>query len=865
MYDVQTLTAPRREHTTADDAELVSALVAAAAGDLPIEPVLQRLVGWLLTALDASSARLWIASANGIERLEADCGIELPSDRSTPGLDQLPGGPLPSPATDRPEIVLDLPVRGPVELREWAARHGIHALIVAPLLRRRQRIGRLEMYFSHPVGLAAAEQLREWGRRLTRLFEHREMTDSEASATDFAATLLRWTPAAVIGLDRDVNVTLWNAAAERMFGWRPEEALGRPVRTVPPAARGEFDQRLQQILQGGRSDHGDTIRLRNDGTSVDVRSTLVPCRSSRGEITGVLEVLADLSDRRRTEAQRRALSRVQEIAAGAQLVAEAGPAILQTLCEMGGWARSELWIVEPDQRLIRRVSRWSAPPDCPDDSCRHAPRDEQHHAERDVCDAGSGLPGLVWQQRRPLFVPDVVPQNEADRLLPASLLRSAACGIPVMHRQQVLGVIAVYDPALSAPDTELSRTLESLAHVVGQFLALERREAELTDAKAKLRQSQKMDAIGLLTGGIAHDFNNVLTVILSYSELAGEEIEPDHPAHEMLTEIFSAGQRAATMTRRLLTFSRRQDEHPVLINPNEMVADIERMLRRLVGPHVILETSLAQSIGPIRADPGQLEQVLVNFVVNARDALSDGGRITISTHELTLRSADVRRHAGAHSGDYVGIAVTDTGCGMDEATRQRIFEPFFTTKAPGRGTGMGLATVAAIVKQCGGFIEVDTAPGRGTSMQMCLPRAHETLATRTVDDAPGASPTGSETIVVVDEDETIRTLVRRIIQVRGYRVLEAEDGESALQVVRQSPDPVSLVLTNLVMPGMSGDALRRRLRQISPSTRVMFLVDCTDEPPSAEGDAAADVLRKPFTSDGLVRKIRDVLDGHPAA
>jgi PAS domain S-box-containing protein len=753
---------------------------------------------------------------------------------------------------DRPEIILDLPVRGPVELREWAGRQGLQSLVSAPLVRGRQHIGCLELFFRQPVGLAVAECIRAWGSRISRLVERHAAGEHQAMASDLAATLLRWTPAAVIGLGPGGDVTLWSAAAERMLGWRSDEALCRPLRIVPPPGRGEFERRLQQVLQGCRSDCSDTVRLRSDGATVSMRSTLVPCRSSSGRITGALEILVDLTDRRRTEAQRRALLRVQEIAAGAQQVADAGPAFLQTMCELGGWVRAELWIVDPDSRGIRCSSEWSRH--------GHAGRDRAAHVASLLLPPGSGLPGLVWQQRKAAYLPVLPTSGETLRAIPNSLLHTGGYGVPVMHRQRLLGVIAVFDPALTEPDAELSQTLVSIAHVVGQFLALQRCETELADAQAKLRQSQKMDAIGLLTGGIAHDFNNVLTVILSYSELAGEEIDPDHPAHEMLAEIFNAGQRAASMTRRLLTFSRRQDEQPVLINPNEMVADIERMLRRLITPNVILETSLAESIGPIRADPGQLEQVLVNFVVNARDAMPDGGRITISTHELTLRTADARRHPAAHSGDYVGIAVTDTGCGMDEATRQRIFEPFFTTKAPGRGTGMGLATVAAIVKQCGGFIEVDTAPGRGTSMQVFLPRAHETLATLMVDAVPVTCPTGNETIIVVEEDVTIRTLVRRIIQVRGYHVLEAADGADALRVVRASSEPVSLVLTSPIVADMPGHELARRLHMLSPVTRVIFLVDCTDDRPAGAADGAQTVVQKPFTSDGLARTIRAVLD-----
>ncbi len=854
MYDAQSPVDSRPDRAEVPDIELVAQLVAAAAGDEPVDAALRHIVEFLHSSFDAASAGLWLIAASGDVRLAAATGMELPSETPCVPLDHTSCRPVEASIADRPEILADLPLRGPVEIRGWAASHRIVALISVPLLLDRQRLGRLELFFSRPASLAVAERLREWGGRISRLIARRQDREQSVSTTETLAAVLRGTPAAVIGFDRGGNVTSWNPAAEHIFGWRPDEVLGRPARIVPLARRGEFDQQLQQILAGERSAQFETQRQRSDGAAVDVLTTFAACHSARGDVHGAVEVLVDITSRRQAELHRQALLRVQEIADDAHTVEDAGPAILQTLCEMSGWDQSELWLVEPEQRVLRRVSTWGVR--------RHGDPPGSDSHERTELPPGSGLPGIVWQQRKPVFMPELTDHRAGHGTLPAAMGRSAGFGMPILHRQQVIGVVTLADPAQGDPDAELRQTLASIAHVIGQFLVLQRRETALAEAQAQLRQSQKMDAVGLLTGGIAHDFNNVLTVILSYSELAGEEVEPDHPAHEMLTEIFNAGQRAATMTRRLLTFSRRQDEQPVLINPNELVADIQRMIRRLIGPNIALETSLAESIGPICADAGQLEQVLVNFVVNARDAMPEGGRITISTHALTLRSADVRRHPGARSGEYVGIAVTDTGCGMDAATKRRIFEPFFTTKAPGRGTGMGLATVAAIVRNCGGFIEVDSGPGRGTSMHVFLPRADETLATQIVDAIPADCPTGTETIVVVDEDETIRTLMRRIIQVRGYHVLEAVDGGDCLRIIRESTRPVSLVLTNVVMPGMGGGELAQHLRRISPETHIMFLVDCTEERHAAGVDGA--VLQKPFTSDGLARKIRAVLDAHAA-
>jgi CheY-like chemotaxis protein len=298
-----------------------------------------------------------------------------------------------------------------------------------------------------------------------------------------------------------------------------------------------------------------------------------------------------------------------------------------------------------------------------------------------------------------------------------------------------------------------------------------------------------------------------------------------------------------------------------------MVKEMDRMMRRLIGPTINLETGLAADLGTIRADSSQIDQLLVNFVVNARDAMSEGtghgrgGQITVSTWNTTLSSAEAHNRPGARAGEYVALSVRDTGCGMDEATKQRIFEPFFTTKGVGRGTGMGLATVAGIVQQAGGFIEVETAVGEGTEMLVYFPRVSDRPATSAFDDRPEPIPGGRETVVIVEDDEILRTLVRRIIQVRGYEVLEAGNADEALQQVRESAHPVSLVLTSTELRGATVDKLAERLKTVSPHTRVIYVVD-GGEPNDAPASLteANDVLQKPFTSERLARKIRAVLD-----
>jgi two-component system cell cycle sensor histidine kinase/response regulator CckA len=383
-------------------------------------------------------------------------------------------------------------------------------------------------------------------------------------------------------------------------------------------------------------------------------------------------------------------------------------------------------------------------------------------------------------------------------------------------------------------------------------------------AEDHLRQAQKMDAVGQLAGGIAHDFNNMLTAITGYSVLLLDELDPSDPKREDVQEIKAAADRAATLTRQLLAFSRRQMLQPEVIDLNKTVGEMEKMLRRLVVEDIKLVTVLEPELGRVKADPGQVEQVLMNLVVNARDAMPDGGTLTLETANVRLGEAYAGRHAplAIPSGEYVRLTVSDTGCGMDDVTRARIFEPFFTTKPKGKGTGLGLSTVYGIVKQSGGYIWCYSEPGEGTTFKIYLPRTDAVAEQPNGDDARSTSRRGSETILLVEDDDAVRSISRRILELQGYSVIEAGNGVEALRLCGLAATPVDLVLTDMVMPEMNGKELARQLRERYPEIRLLFMSGYTEDAALRQSflEPGTAFIEKPFAPAALADKVRRVLD-----
>ena len=384
---------------------------------------------------------------------------------------------------------------------------------------------------------------------------------------------------------------------------------------------------------------------------------------------------------------------------------------------------------------------------------------------------------------------------------------------------------------------------------------------ERNQLEAQLRQAQKMEAIGRLAGGVAHDFNNVLTAIFGYAQLVVEDLPPGSQARQDLEEIHKAAQRASTLTKQLLAFSRQQVLEPVVLGLNDLIEEFDKMLRRVIGEDVDLRLSLAPDTGNVRADPGQLQQVIMNLVVNARDAMPTGGRLLIETSNADLTEQYAQRRPPVIPGRYVLLAVTDTGVGMTAEIKARIFEPFFTTKERGKGTGLGLSTVYGIVKQSGGYVWVYSEPGRGTTFKVYLPRV-DAPADAVAPPRETGTLTGTETILLAEDDEMLRPLAKGLLAKLGYTVLEAENAERALAFAAAHTGPIQLLVADVVMPGASGRELARRLGQARPDTKVLYISGYTDDAIVHHGmlEPGLHFLQKPFTPAALARKVRDVLD-----
>jgi PAS domain S-box-containing protein len=394
--------------------------------------------------------------------------------------------------------------------------------------------------------------------------------------------------------------------------------------------------------------------------------------------------------------------------------------------------------------------------------------------------------------------------------------------------------------------------------------ARKRAEEEKESLREQLRQSQKMEAIGKLAGGVAHDFNNLLTVIHGYSELMLNSLDQGSQFRQDVQEIMHASERASSLTRQLLAFSRKQVLQPKILDLNVHVSNMDKMLRRMIGEDIELVTLLTKDLGRVKADPGQIEQAILNLAVNAKDAMPNGGKLTIETANVKWDEDYARSRIGVTPGDYVMLSMSDTGVGMSPETREQIFEPFFTTKEKGKGTGLGLSTVYGIVQQSGGNIWVYSEPGLGTTFKIYLPRIEEGTESLRLAAVPTKPVQGSETVLLVEDEEMVRKLAYTVLQRNGYKVLEASNGDEALDVVQgRNGNPIHLVVTDVVMPGMSGRQLADRLVSLQPELKVLYMSGYTDDAIVHHGvlDPGIAYIPKPFTPETLASKVREILDG----
>ena len=437
--------------------------------------------------------------------------------------------------------------------------------------------------------------------------------------------------------------------------------------------------------------------------------------------------------------------------------------------------------------------------------------------------------------------------------------------VPLVDRDRVVGLLSVQGDALTESEVP---AIGAFANQMGAAIAktilmqdLQNSLVELERTQAQLVQAQKMQAIGQLAGGVAHDFNNILTTVTGYSAFVMSQLSGDSPLRADVREIQLAAERAASLTQQLLAFSRKQVLRPQVIDLNAVSANMEQMLRRLIGENISLRFRLEPTLGRVQADAGQIEQVIMNLVVNARDAMPNGGKLIVETANVMPGQDRVHRHFAVPAGRYVTLAVSDTGTGMTKEVMQHIFEPFFTTKEQGQGTGLGLATVFGIIAQSGGHILPTSEPERGTTFTVFLPRVQEQVETLQPVENASPAPGGTEIILLVEDEDVVRRLARRALQRSGYTVLEASSPEIALQISRQHEQHIDLLMTDVVMPGMGGEALAERVTASRPAIKVLYMSGYSDSEIVQRGVLRDQVCfcQKPFTPAELALKVREAL------
>lgn len=657
--------------------------------------------------------------------------------------------------------------------------------------------------------------------------------------------------------DLQGNYTSVNAAGERMTGYTRAEVLQLNIaQTVAP----EYLQKAREMLGRKIESPEDSVYelelVAKDGhrVAVEVNTRLVFEDGVPARVQGIAR---DITERRRAEAMQIRRADQTALRGDVNSALSDSNGSLSTILQRCADAIAQhldaplarIWTLNEDEEVLELQASAGLYTDT-DDSHSRIP-------------VGASVVGLIAQERRKYVTNEVQSDGWVGfKEWPGLEDAVGFAGFPLIVEDRLVGVVAIFTRQRFAEDT--LDAIGSVADLISQGIEHKRVQETLHLTEEQLRQSQKLEAVGQLAGGIAHDFNNLLTVITGYSDLLLRGLKAEDPVRLKVEEIKKAGERAASLTRQLLAFSRKQVLQPKLLKLNAIVSDVERLLRRLIGEDIDLLTIPEPLLGQIKADPGQIEQIIVNLAVNARDAMPQGGKLTIETSNVYLDNEYARNHSTIRPGNYVMLAITDTGTGMDSLTQARMFEPFFTTKTQGKGTGLGLSTVYGIVKQSEGNIWVYSELGKGTTFKVYLPRVDEVALIRAAQETFSELQPGRETVLLTEDEEPVRRLTRTILEMNGYQVLEAASGDEALLIYKQHGGRIDLIITDVVMPKMGGRELAQSLVALSPGVKVLYLSGYTDDAIVRHGllDQKMAFLQKPFTPDSLLRKMREVLDAN---
>lgn len=612
------------------------------------------------------------------------------------------------------------------------------------------------------------------------------------------ASIIECSNDAIIIHTLDGTIVSWNVGAESIYGYSAREVLGQPGKILLPDDQpDELRAILEQLKLGKRIQLYETVHIRKDGQRIDVSMMISPVKDASDKVVGAAAITRDISDRKKAEER-----------------------------------FSKAFNASPEPITIA------------------------HSADGRFVDVNESFLHVTGFCREEVIGRTSLELKLWDRAEDYRVL---------VETLEERGSVRDMEITFLAKSGERRTGLNSaeVIDIAGQkcILAIFKDITERKALEAKLRQAQKMESIGRLSGGIAHDFNNLLGVIIGYGSVLEERVDVDSDLRKGVLEIKKAGQRAAALTRQLLAFSRQQVLEPKVLSLNTVVADIGKMLLRVIGEDIELTTLLQSELGRVKADQGQIEQVIMNLAVNARDAMPRGGKLIIETHNVEVDENLAEQHSPTVPGRYVSLAVTDTGVGMDKETQSHIFEPFFTTKEKDKGTGLGLSVVYGVVKQSGGYIWVYSEPGKGTTFRIYLPRV-EAAVEKDNRQPLVKSLKGSETILLVEDEESLRALTRSLLVQSGYTVLETNHGARALEIARDYRGNIHLLLTDVVLPGIGGSVLAEEMATQYPAMKVLFMSGYTDNAVAAQGvlEEGTFLLQKPFEPEALRNKVREVLD-----
>jgi PAS domain S-box-containing protein len=612
--------------------------------------------------------------------------------------------------------------------------------------------------------------------------------------------------------DENEIITYANDTLCEMWGYSRDEIIGHSVMAfLDEANRNVMKEQLERRRKGENETY-EIVWTRKDKRKISTLTVPSPLFDIEGNFKGSFAVITDVTDRKKAEEELHKLSQFQE-------------SIIDN---------ANIWLNVLD--VEENVLIWNK-----------AAEEISGYSRDEVVGHGT-----IWEW----LYPDKEYRNEI-----------AAKASSIIERGELVEGFKTTILCKKGEKRVISwnsrNMVDENGNVIGS-IALGRDITEQLQLEEQLRQSQKMEAVGLLAGGVAHDFNNLLTAMIGYSDILTGDLDLDDHHRKYVGEIRKSADRAAKLTNQLLAFSRKQILKPKILNLNRLVTDVKKMLMRLIGENIRLVSKHETGLGVIKADPGQVEQIIMNIAVNARDAMPEGGELRLDTRNVYLDDRFIEKHKGVKAGFYVSLKISDTGAGMDKETRDRIFEPFFTTKETGKGTGLGLSMVYGIVKQSGGYIFVESEQNKGTEFNIYFPRVEE------VDEGGGMQREkkgilkGSETILIVEDEEMVRNLIFESLRIFGYDLIEAENGEKALNVYNKNNErPIHLLITDVIMPDMGGWELAKKLEKLKPDMKVLYISGYTDEAMVHHRvlDEGVAFLQKPFSPQILAKKVREILGG----